>query len=301
MTSRASSYGLVLGAAVIWGLLGPTGAHLNSLNLDGPEVASMRIATTAIILITIFPFAQQNGLIIKGIGWLPVVHSLVGVVAYNISFFYAISTLGITLSVCLLYTSPFWTIIFGKLLLSESINPYRVAISLISVIGVSFVIIGRGNAAPSGFSWVGILAGLASGVCYSLYGVLGKRALNDRMSSTQLLFTSFIVAGLCMLPNPSFWSACHTIYDDPKTSLVLSVLFLSLIGTVLSYFMFTRGLQNISAASASLITPVEPVTAVIVATIYLGERIDPVQVCGIFLIILGAVVGVRFAHPRKGP
>ncbi len=81
------------------------------------------------------------------------------------------------------------------------------------------------------------------------------------------------------------------LVDEISINALLSLIGISWIGTVLAYFLFTRGLKLISATSVGLITPIEPVTAVVIATMLLQEPLSPAQFAGFCLIVGSAVFG----------
>ncbi len=124
-----------------------------------------------------------------------VVHAVVGVVGYNVSYFMAISRIGVTQSVGLLYTSPLWTVLGATIFLGIKLKLGQIGLAMLSIAGVLLILspaLGNDNI---NFDTVGIIAALVSAICYALYGVLGKRCLDRGLSSTDLLFSSFLIAG----------------------------------------------------------------------------------------------------------
>ncbi len=66
-------------------------------------------------------------------------------------------------------------------------------------------------------------------------------------------------------------------------------MFMTIFGTVVSYFIFVRGLKMLSAPTVSILTTIEPVVGVSLAALILHEPLTPIQTLG-FCLILGANV-----------
>ena len=83
--------------------------------------------------------------------------------------------------------------------------------------------------------------------------------------------------------------------QDPGA--IFGLLSLALIGTVVPLFATNVGIQKIGASQASLVSTVEPVIAMIVSMIILGEVIFAVQWLGAALIV-GSVILLQL-RPRN--
>lgn len=273
----------ILLAAFLWGTLGVMASGLNASGYNGFEVASLRIVFSGLALGVAVPFLWKS--IYSALKKSPrilILHSLSGVFLYNVFYFLSIDKIGVIFSVCLLYTSPIWTLLFTRVILKEHISLYKIIIAFTSFIGVVITLgIGVNDVQ---LSMSGIFFGAASGASYALYYVIGKRALKDVQPNT-LLVSSFTISGLVFLFIPETWEGLHRLSMEQKPSIWAAILIMSLIGTVFSYFLFTRGLKTTSPPSISIITTIEPLTAVTLAAIILGDVLQPVQWLGIFLIV----------------
>ena len=295
---------LVFLAAATWGTLGPIGAFLNTLGFSGREVASLRIAFAALPLAAAFLFRSRGFRPYAQMVRLVIAHAAFGVIGFNIAYFTAISRIGVTLSVALLYTSPLWTVMGAAVFLGVGLGIKQMGLAALSVAGVLLVLspnLFLGGDQSLGLDAAGIFAALLSAICYALYGVLGKRCLKRGLTPTDLVFSSFLTAGLANLLSPDLWSGLRRLAMYHSPGVLLALLGLSWFGTVMSYLLFTRGLNELPATSASLITPVEPVTAVILAAMLLHEPLSLLQVSGFCLIVGGAVAGAFLAPSKNRP
>jgi DME family drug/metabolite transporter len=86
---------------------------------------------------------------------------------------------------------------------------------------------------------------------------------------------------------------------DAYTGSVL--LLVVLVSTVLPFWLFYSGMQSMRAGTASLLVTLEPVAAVVLAYLILGEALGAIQILGGVVIVsavtLLALQGARHARP----
>lgn len=273
----------ILSAAVCWGSLGLFGSWLNRAGFNGVQVASLRIVCAALLLLLALPYFLPVLRDVR-VRVLPMMmlQSLLGVLGMSVLYFAAVAKVGVSLAVALLYTSPIWSVLFARLILGEAMTRKSVLLTLVAAFGVGLTMAGGVNLDV----W-GMVMGLGSGVCYALYGVLGKRVMNQG-SPMLLLFSSVWIAALALLCLPYTHEAMDMLWHK-DVSVWLALLGVAFIGTILAFTLFIRGLAKMPASQAAVFTVFEPFTAVILASVLLGEYLSDVQYIGIVLIIVVAV------------
>ena len=65
---------------------------------------------------------------------------------------------------------------------------------------------------------------------------------------------------------------------------------LGLVSTAFAYVLFVRGLRAIPASTAGTLGLAEPLVAVAVAVVVLGERLDALEIAGGVLLLAGVVL-----------
>ncbi|MCF7529350.1 DMT family transporter [Neisseria lisongii] len=282
----------IIAAAVCWGALGFFGTMLNRAGFDGIQIAMLRILIAALILLAAFPHFRP---LLRSINrrQVPVLvaQSLIGVLGMSLLYFIAITRVGSALAVALLYTSPAWSLLFSRILLGEAITPKAALLTAVAVGGVALTMSGGIR-----LDLLGIIIGLGSGICYALYGVLGKAAMSG-VQPMAVLFTSIVVSGLVLLPFP----ATHQTFRQlaaAEPHIWLTAVSLSFIGTLSAFTLFIKGLEKMPAARAAVFTVIEPFTAVLLAATLLGEQLSLPQYLGVLLIIAAAAMN---AGGRRKP
>ena len=82
--------------------------------------------------------------------WLSLMtQSLIGVLGMTLCYFYAVSQVGVSMAVALLYTAPVFSLVLAKLILGEQISVKSALIAIVAVIGVA-CLMALSNASLSG-------------------------------------------------------------------------------------------------------------------------------------------------------
>ena len=272
-------------AAICWGTLGIFSTYLSQVGFSSWQITILRIVTAAIIAIVMLPkiWTQLTKLTLGqwfGLG----LQSLIGVLGMTVCYLFAVLHVGAGTAVALLYTAPIFSLIFSHILLDERVTRKAALLAVIAVIGVAMTTMG-GNVEDK---W-GIAVGLLSGVCYSLYGVLGKRAMHHKHSAPLIFFTSILFSAIVLLFIPTTYTTYYELIQLPVISWIY-VLGLSLVGTIAPFALYMKALEKLSATQASVFTIFEPLTAIFLAVLLLHQVLAGIQYIGIILILLVALL-----------
>ena len=98
----------------------------------------------------------------------------------------------------------------GKLILGEQISVKSALLAIIAVIGVACLMVG------DKFSLnMGVIVGLLSGLCYSLYGILGKKTMSFNHSTQMVFFSSVSFSAIALLFLPQTFAIYQTLSTLP--------------------------------------------------------------------------------------
>lgn len=274
----------IITAAICWGTLGIFSTYLNQAGFDGLQIAILRIVTAASIVLAMLP--KLWPLLIKltpSQWWALALQSLIGMLGMTVCYVFAVIYIGAGPAVALLYTAPIFSLLFSHFLLAEHITRQSALLAVMAVVGVGLTMMGK----HSQINW-GIALGVLSGVCYSLYGVLGKRAMHQAHPAPLVFFTSILLSAVVLLLVPTTYETYTTLMQLPVITWWYT-LGLSLLGTVLPFFLYIKALEKLPATRASVFTIFEPLTAIILAAILLHQSLSLLQYLGVMLILLAAL------------
>jgi drug/metabolite transporter (DMT)-like permease len=199
----------------------------------------------------------------------------------------------------LVYTMPFWVLIFARVALHERLTALQTLAAPFALIGLLVLIAPWSAGAQILPSVLAVSAGMTWGasVVYIKH-LQGK----EPVSMLVLTFWQMVVAavtltlGLSTLvtETPVIWS----------TAFIAALLFTAVIATGFGWVLFYYALRRMSAGVASLGTLATPVIGVLFAWLQLGERPAPLEAIGMLLIAVGLSLlawdGMRTARVRKG-
>ncbi|MDO8727788.1 MAG: DMT family transporter [Candidatus Methanoperedens sp.] len=193
--------------------------------------------------------------------------------------FYSIRYTTVSIAVLLLYTTPIYVTLLSPLVLKENITKRSIIALLLSITGVVLVV--QPQTHQNGINIIGMGLGLASGLLFACM-ILTSRKIKDIYTGTAQATWSMIVSLIIFSP---FAFAVST--DVLKDHMQLLILF-GLIPTAIGGILYFSGLRLIKAQSASIISLLEPVSAVLFAYIILSNTIAITTVLGGVFILMGA-------------
>ncbi len=181
-------------------------------------------------------------------------------------------------------TTPLFTVLLAHLLThDEKMTPNRLAGVLLGLVGVA-VLIGPQALRGLGLHLVAQLAVLGAALSYAFAGVFGRRFKGEpplvvaagqvTATTVMILPVAFIADRLWTVPLPgaATWGA---------------IAGLALLSTALAYVIFFRILAAAGATNLLLVTMLIPVSAILLGTAILGERLAAGHFVGMALIGLG--------------
>jgi drug/metabolite transporter (DMT)-like permease len=156
----------------------------------------------------------------------------------------------------------------------------------LSFVGVYFIV--SGGAQTGASSLTGDLMMLACVGCWTIYTVAARPLLN---SFSPLLITglSMAIGTLLFLP-----AAIADFERTPWTTVPavawLSLVFSSLLALNFAYTSWYHGVRHLGASRTSLYSNVVPAAALLVAMVWLGERLSGMRLVGAGFVLVGVIV-----------
>jgi drug/metabolite transporter (DMT)-like permease len=216
--------------------------------------------------------------------------SLIGNFLYEILYINGLARSRAGNTSLILATSPIFVAIIGTLSKQEKLRRWNwVGISL-SFLGLYFLVAGSG----SGLAWgsetmLGSLLVLASASTWGLYTVL-LQPLVRRYSAIKA--TAWImVATTPLLVLAAIPDMRRQDWGAVSAQSWLGLLYSAALAIGISYVIWNTGVRRIGSARTAVYSYLTPLISVVVAWIFLGEAMQPVQVFGAVAIVLGVALG----------
>ena len=283
----------VIMAGVCWGTLGIFSTRLGDMGFGSFQITILRVLTAGILLLVLLPQVWPVMKTMQRAEWINLaLQSLIGVLGMTLCYFFAVAHVGVSMAVALLYTAPIFSLIFARVILGEAVSIKSALLAIVAVMGVACLMLGDKISIN-----IGMLVGLLAGVCYSLFGILGKKALSYHHPSNLVLFSSVAVSGAVLLFIPQTYQTYGALIQLPMSAWALA-LGLSAVGTIAPFFLYTSALKKLSATQASVFTIIEPLTAITLAVVLLGQSLKPLQTFGVVLIVFATLVNALGAKSK---
>lgn len=198
-------------------------------------------------------------------------------------FFFTLQYLDAGVSSMLLFIHPVYITLFFAITKIKKLNLTNYISVFITVIGAAIVLdVFSGSLKLSA---IGIILGILSGMTYAFYNVFADLKLKAEDPNVINFYASTSSLLLSALLTAASGVGFSVSYND-----LLPILFLAGFSGILpAYFIFTA-LHYIGSEKVSVVASVELPMTLIMAFTILGEHMKPVQLFGVVLIILAAVL-----------
>ncbi|MEU0441210.1 MULTISPECIES: EamA family transporter [unclassified Streptomyces] len=220
--------------------------------------------------------------------WRALVLGTLNIGAFNLLLFVAAYRLPGGVAAMLMSVQPMIVLILAALLIGDKIRPVHALACLLGVAGVVLLVFQGSEALDA----VGVAAGLGGAACMATGITFTKRW--GRPEGVGLLpFTGWqlLAGGLVSLP---FTLAVEGLPGSLTGTNVFGFGYLILLGAVISYALWFRGIEKLPALAVSFLALGSPVVATILGIAFEDESFSPAQMVGIVVIL----VAVMLAQPR---
>lgn len=272
---------LIVLAAVLWGTTG-TAQALAPTGSSPATLGAVRLAVGAGALLSLALSRRQ---LPDRHRW-PLAATLGGglaVAAYQVTFFGGVLRTGVAVGTLVaIGSAPIAAGLLGLLVRGERPGRRWLAATVLAVVGCGLLV---GGVGPLRADPLGVLLALGAGLSYAAYALASKQ-LVDRHAPTAVMAALFALGAFALAP--LLVAADLTWLTAPRGLAV--ALHLGLVATAVAYVLFARGLRQVPVATAATLSLAEPLTATLLGTLVLGERLSSLSLAGAALLLAGLVL-----------
>jgi len=211
--------------------------------------------------------------------------SLTGYGAASVCFFFALQHATASVVAVLLYTYPAMVALLSALFFGESLTRKRVIAIVLTFAGCALVVGLLSEKVDA--TLPGILLGLGAALGYSVFNLLSFRLVASRPRLVIMTYTfglSAIAIGLITVVSGGSLSP---VGYSPSLWLLLGLIVL--IPTLAAVLLYLNGVRRLGPAQAAIVSTMEPIFTIAMAAVFLGERLDGMQLLGAALVVAGVV------------
>jgi len=221
--------------------------------------------------------------------WRAVVLGVLNIGAFFYFLFLAAYHLPGGVAALVMSIQPMIVLLLGSLLLKDRIRPLHVGSCLLAAAGVALLVLQP----HAGLDGIGVLAGLLGALSMASGIVLTKKwGRPDDVSLLTFTGWQLTVGGLVLLP---IMLASEDLPDHLTWGNVGGYLYLGVIGALIAYVLWFRGLSRLPALAASFLSFASPLCATVLGYLFLDETLRPLQLVGAVAVVAAVVL----AQPRN--
>ena len=281
MNSKWKGSILVLISAISFGLMPVFARFAYSKGVDVPELLFVRFSLAFLFMGFFLKISGKNSIPPKR--YLLVLLALggFGYFLQSILYFTALFYIPVSLAALVLYTYPAFVMAGSLILRLEKISFSIVFSLMLTIIGLFLVANPILNVAS-----LGILIGLGAAITYTIYILVSTKVLNGVSGE----LGSFYVMGAASLS--FFVSNLFTNNFNFGWTLEawIWVLLITVICTFIAIATFFQGIKKIGPSRSSILSSIELVTSVLVASLVFNDILNFTQLVGGVLIFLATII-----------
>lgn len=188
----------------------------------------------------------------------------------------------------LIATTPVFSILVAHCLTTdEKMSTNKVTGVVLGIVGVA-VLVGADSLSGSQRSILAMVGCLAAALSYGFANVFGQRFKLMGVAPAMSAFGQITATAAMVLPAALIFDAPWHL-RLPSAEAWASMAGLSLVSTALAYVIFFRILASAGGTNISLVTLLIPVSAILLGSFVLRERLLAAQFAGMALIGLGLI------------
>lgn len=286
---------LVLTASILWGSMGIVTRYVASFGFTTVQTAAVRICSAAAVLVLLVFLSDRKKFKVEkqDVKWL-LGTGLGSLFINNLAYAETVQRASLSIAVVLLYTAPFFVMIFSILFFHEKLTLLKVVALLLSFTGC-ILVVGLSGAEAKSVGLGTVVIGLCAGFGYSLYSIFGKVLVGKYESITVTVYTFLIAAAATLVIS-------HPVDMMEKVSEHISAMPLIVLGSFvtlgLPYFCYSIALKHMESSKASIIASFEVAAASLFGAVLYGETLNVYNLVGILLVV-AALILLQAAPGKK--
>lgn len=281
-------YFLIIMVMVIWGF-NVTAIKIIVNHFSPVTITSLRIFIAFLTLAPMLFYKKElQKLSKKDVLFIGLV-ALSGVLGHHYFLSVGLSKTSAANGGLILGSVPIVTTVAAALFLGDRLTAFRIFGLIFGFSGVALIMLMQPGATFS-FAMGDIFifcAVLAQAISFILINKMSDTAGTQAVTGLSLMMGSGMLFALSLAVEPEGISSLKTTEWMPWLVFIAS----GIIATAFGHLIYNHAIQRIGAGQASLFLNLSPFFSLVGASLFLGEKIYPVQWFGFLFIVLGVVLG----------
>lgn len=264
-------------------IFGSIGLFVRNINLSSSQIALVRGSVGSVFLLMVSVFTRQQ------FSWQSIKSNLAALTASGVAIgvnwiflFEAYKYTTIANATLSYYMAPVFVVLLSVPILKEKLSVAKFLSVMGAMLGMILIVSNNGGVVVANHL-AGIGYGLLAAAFYASVILINKHI--KRLSGLESTIIQLGAASLVLLPYTLITQKNYWPSLDIKTLILLLVV--GLIHTGFAYYIYFSVIQKLSSQSIAVLSYIEPLSAILLSRIFLGEPMAKKQILG-GCLILGA-------------
>lgn len=265
-------------------LFGSNGVVASHISLTSYEIVLLRSMIASLFLLALFTLKRGHWHVLQHRrDFLFLVLSGAATGANWLFLYEAYRHIGVSLSTLLCYCGPVIIMILSPILFRERLTVKKLFGFFVVVVGVILI---NGQVAADSRSLWGLFCGLMSAVMYAVLVTCTRQCVHiTGLENVAVQMTaSFVTVAI-------FVAAKGGLALQIPTGEMPWVLLLGLINTGVGCFLYLSSISRLPVQMVAICGYLEPLSAVVLSVLLLGEPMSPIRALGAVMVLGGAMFG----------
>lgn len=184
------------------------------------------------------------------------------------------------------YFAPVIVVFLSPFILKEKLTLRKLICIIVAIIGMFLVAWTGGDGSLASIEFLGIGFGLGAAFLYAFVIIFNK--LIKDMGGLDTTIIQLTIASLILIP--------YVLLQGPipiatlNTSSMISLALVGLLNTGVAYLLYFTSIQKLESHTVAIYSYIDPISAVVMSAIFIGERVSGLQLIGGILILGSAYI-----------
>ena len=264
-------------------IFGTIAIFVRNIELTSKEIAALRGVIGSIFLLGVMLFSKEKTSFSAIKKNLPIlVLSGLGVGANWIFLFEAYKYTTVSIATLSYYCAPIFVTIMAPIILKEKISLIKFLCVCTAMVGMLCIVGTNKGSIGEGYNhFLGIIYGLTAAVGYASVILMNK--FIKGLKGVETTVTQLVFASILLLPYVMITSG----FDFSKMTGISwgYMIFLGIVHTGFAYALYFSSLKELKGQTIAVLSYIDPITAVLISALFLGEQLTIFQIIGGILIL----------------
>ncbi|PEC48966.1 DMT family transporter [Bacillus sp. AFS096315] len=268
-------------------IFGTIGVFIRYIDLDSSEIALLRGLIGSLFLITYMLIGK------KKISWASVKNNAYILLLSSITLggnwiflFQAYKYTTVSNAALSYYFAPVFVLILSPFVLKEKLSTKKLICIVISIFSMLLVVASGGLSTARLEDFIGIGYGLLAAVFYASLMLLNKFIKN--MGGLEITLIQLGTASSLLIPYVFITEGFGLL--EMSVSSIPFIIILGMVHTGIGFLLFFSGMQKLNGQSIAALSYVDPITSLLISTVFLQEKMTIVQMIGGVLLLSSTFV-----------